>query len=67
MNWDQIAGNWQQFTGKAKEKWGRLTDNDWQVIKGKREQLVGKIQERYGTAREEAEKQVNEFEQSYKG
>lgn len=65
MNWDQIAGNWKQFSGKAKEKWGKLTDNDWTVIKGKREQLVGRVQERYGIAKEEAEKQVAEFERAY--
>jgi hypothetical protein len=26
MNTDQIKGNWKQFVGKAKEKWG-LTDD----------------------------------------
>ena len=45
MNTDQMKGNWKQFVGKAKEKWGRLTNDDWQVIEGKRDQLVG-IQER---------------------
>ena len=65
MNWDQIVGNWKQAEGKAKEKWGKFTDNDWTVVKGKREQLVGKVQERYGIAKEEAEKQVAEFESAY--
>jgi uncharacterized protein YjbJ (UPF0337 family) len=65
MNWDRIAGNWKQFTGLAKEKWGQLTDSDWTQIEGKRDQLVGKIQERYGIARDEAERQVAEFERSY--
>jgi len=23
MNWDRIEGNWKQFKGKAKEKWGK--------------------------------------------
>jgi uncharacterized protein YjbJ (UPF0337 family) len=46
MNSDQLKGNWKQFVGKAKEKWGRLTDNDWKVVEGKRDQLVGRIQER---------------------
>ena len=36
MNWDQIAGDWKQFTGKAKEKWGKLTDNDLTTAAGKR-------------------------------
>ena len=65
MNTDQIKGNWKQFVGKAKEKWGKLTDNDWQVVEGKRDQLVGRIQERYGIAREEAERQVADFERMH--
>jgi uncharacterized protein YjbJ (UPF0337 family) len=65
MNWDQIVGNWKQAEGKAKEKWGKLTDNDWTVVKGKREQLIGKVQERYGIAKEAAEKQVADFERTY--
>ena len=51
MNTDQLKGNWKQFVGKAKEKWGKLTDDDWKVAEGKRDQLVGRIQERYGIAR----------------
>ena len=44
MNTDQMKGNWKQLVGKAKEKWGKLTDNDWKVVEGKRDQLVGRIQ-----------------------
>jgi uncharacterized protein YjbJ (UPF0337 family) len=65
MNTDQMKGNWKQFVGKAKEKWGKLTENDWQIVEGKRDQLVGKIQERYGIAREEAEHQIADFEWSH--
>jgi uncharacterized protein YjbJ (UPF0337 family) len=65
MNTDQMKGNWKQFVGKAKEKWGKLTDNDWQVVEGKRDQLAGKIQERYGIARDEAERQIAELEKSH--
>jgi uncharacterized protein YjbJ (UPF0337 family) len=62
MNWDRIEGNWKQFAGKAKESWGKLTDDDITIIAGKREQLVGKIQNRYGVAKDEAEKQVRDWE-----
>jgi uncharacterized protein YjbJ (UPF0337 family) len=61
MNWDQIEGKWKQFTGSARERWGKLTDNDWETIAGKRDQLVGRIQVRYGIAKEEAEKQADEW------
>jgi uncharacterized protein YjbJ (UPF0337 family) len=65
MNWDQIEGKWKQVVGKIKEKWAKLTDNDLEMIRGKRDQLVGKIQERYGVAKEEAERQVDEFASAY--
>jgi uncharacterized protein YjbJ (UPF0337 family) len=61
MNWDQIEGRWRQFTGSARERWGKLTDDDWQTIGGKKDQLVGRIQERYGIAQAEAEKQADEW------
>jgi uncharacterized protein YjbJ (UPF0337 family) len=37
----RIEGDWRQSVGKAKEKWGRLKDDDWKVIEGKRDQLIG--------------------------
>ena len=64
MNWDRIEGHWKQVTGKAKEQWGKLTDDDFDVIDGRREQLAGKIQERYGIAKDEAEKQIAAWEAS---
>jgi uncharacterized protein YjbJ (UPF0337 family) len=64
MNWDQIKGDWKTFKGKVREKWGDLTDDDVARIDGKREQLVGGLQKRYGIAKEEAERQVKDFEKS---
>jgi len=61
MNWDQIEGKWKMFAGSARERWGKITDNDWETIAGKRDQLAGRIQEHYGVAKEEAEKQLNEW------
>ena len=59
MNKDQLKGNWKQFKGSAKEKWGKLTDDDLDQVEGRRENLVGKIQERYGHNREQAKKEVD--------
>ncbi len=64
MNWDQLAGNWKQAKGTVKEKWGQLTDDDLTRIAGKRDQLVGRVQERYGLAKEEAEREVSEWERT---
>lgn len=64
MNWDQIEGNWKQFTGKAREQWGDLTDDEVQQAKGNREQLAGVIQKKYGIAKEEAERQVDDWQRT---
>lgn len=61
MNWDQIKGKWMQMKGKAKEQWGDLTDDDLERAAGNRDQLVGRVQEKYGVAREEAERQVDDW------
>jgi len=66
MNWDQIEGNWKQFTGKVKAQWGKLTDDDLTTIKGKRDELSGILQERYGYAKEKAEKELDNFSRSLK-
>lgn len=62
MNWDRIEGQWKQAKGKVKEQWGKLTDDELDVISGKREQLIGMIQDCYGVAKDEAERQVKEWE-----
>jgi len=64
MNWDQIEGRWKQYSGRVKEQWGKLTDDDLTTIGGKRDQLVGKLRERYGIAKDQAERQIDEFTHS---
>jgi uncharacterized protein YjbJ (UPF0337 family) len=61
MNRQQLEGNWKQVKGRAKAKWGKLTDDDLDQIQGRQQILVGKLQERYGKALEAAEKEVNEW------
>ena len=45
-----------------KEQWGDLTADEIDVINGRRDQLAGTIQEAYGISKEEAERQVQEWE-----
>lgn len=66
MNWDTIQGNWKEVSGKVRERWGQLTDDDLEQIAGKRDQLVGHIQKSYGIAKDAAEKQVRDFESTVK-
>ena len=55
MDWDRVQGSWKQLTGRVKEKWGKLTDDDLTAINGRRDQLEGKIQERYGIAKDQVD------------
>jgi uncharacterized protein YjbJ (UPF0337 family) len=61
MNSDQLKGKWKQLKGSVKERWGKLTDDDIGIINGQNEQLVGKIQEKYGIAKDEAQRQVDDW------
>jgi uncharacterized protein YjbJ (UPF0337 family) len=62
MNEDRIQGRWKEIKGKVKERWGQLTEDDLDVIAGRRDQLLGRIQQRHGLAREEADRQVRDWE-----
>ena len=67
MNMDTVKGDWTNFKGKVKEKWGKLTEDDWKVIEGQRDQLSGLIQKRYGIAKEEVDKELETMSQKCKG
>ena len=65
MNWEQIAGNWQQVKGIVQKKWGELTDDELEQIAGNRDILAGKIQKKYGIAKEEVERQLKAWEKTH--
>ncbi len=64
MNKDIFEGKWKQVKGDVQKRWGKLTNDSLDEIDGDREKLIGKIQENYGIARDEAEKQINEWNKS---
>ncbi len=66
MNWDIVEGNWKQFKGKVRARWGKLTDDQLELIAGKRIELTGRIQEAYGVSKDEAEVQIKLFEEQMK-
>jgi uncharacterized protein YjbJ (UPF0337 family) len=59
--WEQIAGQWKQVKGEARKKWGKLTDDELMQVDGNRDILAGKIQEKYGIAKEDVNKQIDEW------
>jgi uncharacterized protein YjbJ (UPF0337 family) len=64
MNWDRVEGNWKTLKGQVKQQWGKLTDDDLDVIDGKREELLGRIQNAYGMSRDDADRQIREWEKN---
>ena len=64
MDWDRLEGDWKQLRGKAKQRWGQLTDDDLTIIKGRRDQLEGKLQERYGYAKSQARREIEDWYRS---
>jgi uncharacterized protein YjbJ (UPF0337 family) len=61
LNWDEIGAKWMQLKGSIKQQWGELTDDDLDYIAGTRDRLIGRLQEKYGIAREEAERQADDW------
>ncbi len=61
MNKDVYEGKWEQVKGEVQKRWGKLTNDDLDVIKGSTKIMTGKIQERYGMTKEDAEKEVDDF------
>jgi uncharacterized protein YjbJ (UPF0337 family) len=61
MSKDILQGKWNQVKGDVRSWWGKLTDDDVTQIQGNTEKMLGKLQERYGYARQQAEKDLNDF------
>jgi uncharacterized protein YjbJ (UPF0337 family) len=59
MKWDRVEGNWEEFAGRIKQQWGKLTDDDIARINGRRDELEGRLQQQYGYARDTAKKEVD--------
>jgi uncharacterized protein YjbJ (UPF0337 family) len=56
VNQQTLKGNWNEISGKIREKWGQLTDDDLQQFQGNAAQLVGFIQRKTGQASSEIER-----------
>lgn len=61
MNEDTVKGKWKQLSGKIKQKWGKLTDDDLTRSEGNQDYLVGKLQEHYGIAKDKAQQHLKEL------
>ena len=53
MNKLTIKGNWNEVSGKLKQQYGNLTDNDLLFKEGKEDELLGRLQKKIGKSKEE--------------
>jgi uncharacterized protein YjbJ (UPF0337 family) len=61
MNWSQVEGQWKTLKAKARQKWGKLTNDDIEQIRGRRDELIARLQKRYGDERDDLERQVDDW------
>ena len=61
MNRDRFQGGWQQFTGKAKERWGAVTRNPLLAAEGSRQRLAGEVLEQRGISAQQSARQLEDF------
>ena len=52
MNTLTMKGNWKEISGKLKQQFANLTDDDLLFKEGKEEELMGKLQQKLGTTKE---------------
>jgi uncharacterized protein YjbJ (UPF0337 family) len=64
MKWERISGNWTQWKGRIQERWGKLTQDQLDVVAGRRDQLSGHIQDAYGLTKDEADRQLRNWERN---
>jgi uncharacterized protein YjbJ (UPF0337 family) len=58
MNTLSMKGNWKEVTGKLKQQFANLTDDDLLFKEGKEEELLGRLQQKLGKTKEELRKLI---------
>lgn len=52
MNKLTIKGNWNEISGKLKQQYADLTDDDLLYVEGKEDELLGKLQKKLGQSKD---------------
>ena len=62
MNWSNIETGWNDYKASAKQQWGKLSDEQINDTHGKREQLSASVQQAYALNKDEAERQISDWQ-----
>jgi len=61
MNKLEIKGNWNEISGRLKQEYAVLTDDDVLLEKGKEAELLGKLQKKLGKTKEQIQEILKKF------
>lgn len=61
MNADYFKGQWNQFKGELKKKWGAFTDDDLLQIEGDYDKFKGLAQKRYADRKDEINRWADDW------
>lgn len=61
MNKLSIKGNWNEVSGKLKQEYANLTDDDLLFVEGKEDELLGKLQKKLGKTKEEVQEIISKY------
>lgn len=64
---EKVIGNWNQFKGKVKQRWGQLTDDELQEVEGNFDQLIGLVQQKTGEGRQQIERVLSKINEDAGG
>ncbi|MES2570374.1 MAG: CsbD family protein [Verrucomicrobiota bacterium] len=56
-----LKGTWNEVSGKLKQKYADLTDDDLLFAEGKEEELLGRLQQRLGKSKEDVRREIEEL------
>jgi uncharacterized protein YjbJ (UPF0337 family) len=60
-NLTELKGHWHKTSGKLKQKFAMLTDNDLLLVEGKQEEMLGRLQTKLGKTKEEMQKIISDL------
>jgi len=54
-----MKGTWNEISGKLKQKFATLTDDDLLFVEGKEDELLGRLQKRLGKTKEDIRSEIS--------
>ncbi len=61
MNKLKMKGSWKEVSGKLKQKYAQLTDNDLLFEQGKDEELLGRLEKKLGKSKSEIRTMIEQL------